>query len=205
MGTFHLFALLGVGSGVWIDEEWPEFMDEPWKADSVNDLWGKRYHQVSPAPSTVSESHVPSLRKWILTMKMLRDIFILWSRPFESLPKPLYILTIFLASALFHIIIYYPMTKQLIISPYLIFYLSQGIGCILERAFYKVTGRKVGGWWGRVWMWVWVMGTGSGMVEEYYRIGWVGMMRGTLVLNGLSPAEGLGRWLGISPDLAIGK
>jgi hypothetical protein len=46
MATFHLFALVGVGSGIWIDEEWPEFMDEPWKSDSLNDLWGKRYHQV---------------------------------------------------------------------------------------------------------------------------------------------------------------
>ena len=47
MGTYHMFALMGVGSGVWIDEEWPRFMDQPWKSDSLNDLWGKRYHQVS--------------------------------------------------------------------------------------------------------------------------------------------------------------
>lgn len=46
-GTYHLFALLGVGSGIYLDEEWPRFMDRPWKADSLNDLWGKRYHQVS--------------------------------------------------------------------------------------------------------------------------------------------------------------
>jgi hypothetical protein len=134
---------------------------------------------------------------------MLCDIFILWSRPFHTLPKPLYILSIFAASAVFHIIIYYPMTKQLIILPYFTFYLSQGIGCILERAVYKVTGKKVGGWLGRMWMWTWLVFTGKGMVEEYYRIGWVGMMRGTLVLNGLSPAEGLGRWLGIAPE--VGK
>jgi hypothetical protein len=51
MATFHISALVGVGSGVWIDEEWPEFMDEPWKSDSLNDLWGKRYHQVRPARS----------------------------------------------------------------------------------------------------------------------------------------------------------
>jgi hypothetical protein len=47
MGTYHMLAFLGVGSGIWIDEEWPAFMDAPWKADSLNDLWGKRYHQVS--------------------------------------------------------------------------------------------------------------------------------------------------------------
>lgn len=48
MGTYHLFALFFVGSGIWIDEEFPRFMDQPWRADSLNDLWGKRYHQVSP-------------------------------------------------------------------------------------------------------------------------------------------------------------
>lgn len=47
MGTYHLFALIGVGSGLYLDEEWPRFMVQPWKADSVNDLWGKRYHQAS--------------------------------------------------------------------------------------------------------------------------------------------------------------
>jgi hypothetical protein len=95
------------------------------------------------------------------------------------------------------------MTKQLIISPYLTFYLSQGMGCILERAVYKITGKKVGGWLGRMWMWTWLVVTGQGMVGEYYRIGWVGMMRGTFVLNGFSPADGLGRWIGIAPE--VGK
>jgi hypothetical protein len=47
MGTYHMFALVGVASGIWIDEEWPELTDQAWKADSLNDLWGKRYHQVS--------------------------------------------------------------------------------------------------------------------------------------------------------------
>jgi hypothetical protein len=47
MGTYHMLALIGVGSGIWLDEEWPQFMDAPWKSDSLNDLWGKRYHQVS--------------------------------------------------------------------------------------------------------------------------------------------------------------
>lgn len=47
MGCYHLFALIGIGSGVYLDEEWPRFMNQPWKAQSLNELWGKRYHQVS--------------------------------------------------------------------------------------------------------------------------------------------------------------
>lgn len=49
IGTYHLFAFLGIASGLYVDEEWPPFMDRPSVADSLNDLWGKRYHQVSPA------------------------------------------------------------------------------------------------------------------------------------------------------------
>jgi len=35
------------------------------------------------------------------------------------------------------------------------------------------------------------------MVNEYYAVGWVGMMRGALVQNGMSPAEGLATWFGL--------
>lgn len=47
-GTYHLTAFLGIGSGIYLDEEWPSLMNQPWRSDSLNDLWGKRYHQVSP-------------------------------------------------------------------------------------------------------------------------------------------------------------
>ena len=47
-GDLSYVCVNWVGSGIWIDEEWPRFMDQPWRADSLNDLWGKRYHQVSP-------------------------------------------------------------------------------------------------------------------------------------------------------------
>jgi hypothetical protein len=93
------------------------------------------------------------------------------------------------------------MTGEYILAPYLIFYLAQGIGCIGERAFYKTTGRRVKGWWGRAWLYSWILLTGWGMVNEYYRIGWVGMMRGKLVEGGTSPAEWLARWAGIAPDV----
>lgn len=38
---------LAVGSGVWIEEEWPDLMRRPYLATSMVDLWGRRYHQVS--------------------------------------------------------------------------------------------------------------------------------------------------------------
>lgn len=36
---------LGIASGIWLPEEWPEIMDRPYLASSLNELWGKRWHQ----------------------------------------------------------------------------------------------------------------------------------------------------------------
>ncbi len=43
---WNILAALGVWSGVWIGEEWPEPMDEPWRSSSLTELWGKkRFYQ----------------------------------------------------------------------------------------------------------------------------------------------------------------
>lgn len=47
-GQYHLVATLFLALGYNADEEWPAPIRRPWMADSLNDLWGKRYHQVSP-------------------------------------------------------------------------------------------------------------------------------------------------------------
>ena len=127
-----------------------------------------------------------------------KDILILWTTPLSFLPKPFRILSIFAASALFHMIISIPLPATVSFMPYLILYLSQGIGCILERYFRNITGKRVGGWIGRIWLWSFMIIGCGGMVGEYYRVGWVGMMRGALVQNGMSPAEGLARWAGLA-------
>lgn len=50
-------------------------------------------------------------------------------------------------------------------------------------------------------MLVWLLGSGWGMIGEYYRIGWPGGMRGALVKGGISPAAWLayGSGLGEHP------
>jgi hypothetical protein len=47
-GGWEVLKILGVGSGVWAEEEWPAIMDRPQWSSSMIDLWGRRYHQVSP-------------------------------------------------------------------------------------------------------------------------------------------------------------
>lgn len=91
------------------------------------------------------------------------------------------------------------MSGQLVLAPYLLFYLGQGVGCIAERAFYRSTGRRVRGWWGRAWMCAVLLSAGWPMVNEYYRMGWVGMMRGPLHLAASSPGAWLAYTLGAGP------
>ena len=46
--VYHFGALVTVGSGLWEPESWEaDLFDAPWKADSVMQLWGNRWHQVS--------------------------------------------------------------------------------------------------------------------------------------------------------------
>jgi hypothetical protein len=63
---WHISAILGIGSGVWVDEEWVELMDRPWKATSLSELWGKRYHQVSDASDTSDTRIGSGLEKEVL-------------------------------------------------------------------------------------------------------------------------------------------
>ena len=45
--AYHLLAALLVGSGLWEVESWEvDLFDAPWKADSILDLWGRRWHQI---------------------------------------------------------------------------------------------------------------------------------------------------------------
>lgn len=46
-GGWAIAKVIGVGSGLWAEEEWVDVMDSPHRSTSMIDLWGKRYHQVS--------------------------------------------------------------------------------------------------------------------------------------------------------------
>jgi hypothetical protein len=45
-GGWEVIRGLGIGSGIWIEEEWPELMQRPYLSTSMIELWGRRYHQV---------------------------------------------------------------------------------------------------------------------------------------------------------------
>lgn len=46
VGGYHVFALMALLAG-WEVESWEvDLMDQPWKADSLLDIWGRRWHQL---------------------------------------------------------------------------------------------------------------------------------------------------------------
>ncbi|WVF71752.1 hypothetical protein IAT40_006560 [Kwoniella sp. CBS 6097] len=131
---WHGLAFIGIGSGLWIGEEWPKLLDRPWLAESCNDFWGRRWHQILREPIA----------------------FILSSLLPSSTPRGIYYSCFFIVSGLIHCPLYFPLAKAFHVLPFFTTFTLYGVGCILERIFKRITGKKVGGWSGRVWTWCWL-------------------------------------------------
>lgn len=43
--VWHILALAGIALGIWQPRQYPKFMDKPWLSASLNEFWGRRYHQ----------------------------------------------------------------------------------------------------------------------------------------------------------------
>lgn len=60
--SWHILAVVGVATGVYLDEEWPKIMRKPFLSTSLNELWGTRYHQilkVGGGTVSLSSGHLP--------------------------------------------------------------------------------------------------------------------------------------------------
>ncbi|ORX35112.1 hypothetical protein BD324DRAFT_652826 [Kockovaella imperatae] len=175
--VWDAIAFLGIATGVYIPEEWPRLTVNIFRATSLNDLWGKRWHQTN------------------------RDFYLLLAKPF-AFNRPLHILTIFFISALYHLVTYYPVHHTIYPAwPYLLFYLGQGVCCILERGYYKYTGRKVSGFSGMIWTWATVFVLSRPMVAHEWSSGWAGAMRDSLAKDpNSSPIVQIFHRLGLGPS-----
>lgn len=70
------------------------------------------------------------------------------------------------ASGLYHELPMYLLNKGLD-HRVTLFFAVQGVGMVLEEGWKRVTGRKVGGWWGRVWVWGFMVGFGQPCGESF--------------------------------------
>lgn len=123
---------------------WPPVIDKPWTSTSLHDYWAMRWHQL--------------LRQTFLVFGGFPLSYIF--RFNRMLSQVGLIIGTFLASGLFHNLSIYTMGQGT--SRHItVFFVAQGFGLILERLWRKVTGQRVGGWWGLIWVYLCIIGGGQ--------------------------------------------
>ncbi|KAF8170229.1 hypothetical protein K438DRAFT_1921236 [Mycena galopus ATCC 62051] len=152
--VYDLITLIAVGLLASYPTSWPPVMDNPWQATSMHMLWAKSWHQ------------------------LLRNTFLVFGGyPGRWLGGDVgMLLGTFLASGLFHECSMYTMGRGMDHTVTL-FFAAQGPLLVCERLWRQVTGRRVGGTIGRLWVYsvmfigaqpmvnAWhVRGLGGGMV-----------------------------------------
>ena len=129
--------------------QWPPLFDAPWRATSLSDFWGRRWHQ------------------------FFRHIFLtLGGHPLSFvLGRAGIVIGAFLASAVIHYITLVVLDTQAEIWWMLLGFGMMGPGILAERVFHRLTGKRVGGVVGWVWTMAWVLLWGNVMVEGFVRAG----------------------------------
>lgn len=129
--VYELFTFIAVYILNDKPESWPPVLDHPFKSDSMHIFWAKRWHQLLKRTFVVYGGY-PG--KWISG-----DIGA--------------VLGTFIASGLYHETAIYVMGRGF--DPIVpIFFALQGPVLILEKLWRVVTGRRVGGWVGRLWVYL---------------------------------------------------
>jgi len=132
--------------------QWPPPFDAPWRATSLGDFWGHRWHQ------------------------FFRHIFLLLGGyPLSFvLGRTGLIIGTFLGSVVWHYISLITLNSQADVWWMLVGFGMNAVGILAERAFHQLTGRKVGGVLGWAWTMAWLALWGNMIVEGFAREGMFG-------------------------------
>lgn len=127
--VYDLITLFAVAVLDHSPSSWPPVMEQPWAAQSLHEFWAKRWHQ------------------------LLRQTFLVFGGiPGRKIGGDVgLVLGTFLASGLFHECTILAMGREWD-SRVPLFFLLQGGSVIGERVWKKVTGRRVDGPLGRLWV-----------------------------------------------------
>lgn len=143
-GQYTVLAILFLGQD---PAQWPPAFDAPWRATSLSDFWGRRWHQ------------------------FMRHMFLLTGGyPLSMvLGRTGIIIGAFLSSALWHHLNLLTLDSGADFWWMLVGFGMMGPGVLAEEAFHRLTGRRVGGVVGWVWTMGWLILWGNIIFEGFAR------------------------------------
>ncbi|KAI9574424.1 hypothetical protein HD554DRAFT_2229995 [Boletus coccyginus] len=128
--------------------QWPPAFDAPWRATSLNDFWGRRWHQ------------------------FFRMFLVQASHPLSFfLGKAGLVIGAFLSSAVLHHMALVSLDDRSELWRNLVGFGMMAPGILAERAFKRLTGNKVGGMVGWIWTMTWLVLWGNVMIDAHTRAG----------------------------------
>jgi hypothetical protein len=153
MATYGLASLIGVGVLKQDPRAWPPVLDAPFFSTSLNEFWAKRWHQLLRRVFLVFGGLPFAAIASLLTLPLP-------SSARKSISQLATVLGAFLASGMYHEFASIAMGRAWD-GRVVWFFLMHGTLVILERLWRKVSGKRVGGIYGRIWVYFWVIGVGQ--------------------------------------------
>ena len=132
--------------------QWPPSSDRPWLSTSLQEFWGRRWHQFF---------------RHVFVSIGARSMTWLFGRVGG-------VLGVFAVSAFVHDWGLWSLGRGTDPLPVGGFFIMMGVGVVMEGMWEKATGKRVGGALGWVWTMGWTMGWGSFLIDAWTRRGFVG-------------------------------
>lgn len=128
--------------------DWPTYSRDPWRATSIADFWGHRWHQT------------------------LRRSFTVLTRPLRKvLGRPGAVAGAFFLSGVLHDWCMWGMGKGTNFTQTGGFFMAMALGVVLEELWERFTGRRVDGLAGWLWTMGWLTAWGNLLVDAWMRTG----------------------------------
>ncbi|THH20116.1 hypothetical protein EW146_g1211 [Bondarzewia mesenterica] len=163
--VYDIFTLIAVALFGHSPSAWPPLMDNPWISTSLHEFWSKRWHQT------------------------LRQTFLVYGGiPGRAIAGDLgLLLGTFIASGLYHECSIYVMGRGWD-SRVPLFFLMQAGALIGEKVWRQVTGRRVGGFFGLLWVYFNIMVVAQPLIDAWHSRGLAG---GMIIPPPISPSRRL--------------
>jgi len=149
MATVLVFIIPGLNQD---PSNWPPFSEGPWKATSLADFWGRKWHQT------------------------FRRVFIaVGGKPMHKVfGRAGSVFGIFLLSGILHDWCIWPMGRGTNFLELGGFFVLSGVGLLIEKTWERMTGAKVKGVAGWFWTLTWVLSTGNLLADAWLTTGLAG-------------------------------